>query len=178
MKTRILLLLLLLPGVAAIAQYKPDDKRSTVNFTIGNFGFDINGSFSGMKGVIDFDLQAPGNGSMNVTVDASTVNTDNSLRDRHLKEEGYFDVKHYPDIHFVSSKITTGGKSGSYLVLGKLTIKGISKDLSIPFTAVQQNSAVLFKGSFKINRKDFGIGGTSTISNELEVMLNVYAVKS
>lgn len=171
-------MLLLLTGVASIAQYKPADKRSTVDFIIGNFGFDVKGSFTGIQGLINFDWQTPGNGSMDITIDASTVNTDNALRDEHLKDEGYFDVKNYPDIHFRSSKITGSGKSGSYVVTGKLTIKGRSKDISIPFTAVQQNEEVLFKGSFKLNRKDFGIGGTSTISNELEVLLNVYAVKT
>jgi polyisoprenoid-binding protein YceI len=178
MKIITLIALLVLTSAAAIAQYKPADKKSTVEFKIGNFGFDVKGSFTGIQGSINFDSQVPGNSSMDITIDANTVNTDNALRDKHLKDEGYFDVKNYPNIHFLSSKITEGGKNGSYMVAGKLTIKGKSKDISIPFTAVQQNEEFLFKGSFKINRKDFGIGGTSTVSNELEILLNVYAVKA
>ncbi|MEN0053511.1 MAG: YceI family protein [Mucilaginibacter sp.] len=178
MKTITLLALFVLTSAAAIAQYKPVDKKSTVDFTISNFGFDVKGSFTGIQGLINFDSQTPGNSSMDITIDANTVNTANDLRDKHLKDEGYFDVKNYPNIHFLSSKITDGHKTGSYLVTGKLTIKGKSKDISIPFTAEQQNEEFIFKGSFKINRKDFGIGGTSTISNELEISLNVYAVKA
>ena len=160
----------------ASAQYKATDEGSTLKFTIQNLGFDVNGSFTGFKGAINFDPQNPANGSFDVTIDASTINTDNSLRDSHLKEESYFDVKHYPAIHFVSTKIT-GGKSGDFNVTGKLTIKDKSGNISFPFTAVKSGDGYVFKGSFKINRKDYDIGGISTISNQLEVFLNVAAKK-
>jgi len=84
-------------------------------------------------------------------------------------------VANYPRIHFLSTKIT--GKGGAFTMTGHLTIKGKSKDVSFPFTASPADDGYLFKGSFKINRKDFGVGGTSTISNELEVVLNVHAAK-
>jgi polyisoprenoid-binding protein YceI len=77
----------------------------------------------------------------------------------------------------VSSKFTSAGKENAFTAYGKLTIKGKSKDIIIPFTATPGTDGYLFKGSFKINRKDFGVGGTSTISNELEVFLNVVAKK-
>jgi polyisoprenoid-binding protein YceI len=171
-------LLFLIPFFAASltkAQYVPADKGSTLSFKIGNFGFDVSGSFTGFKGAINFDPQNIASSSFDVTVDASTVNTDNNLRDEHLRGASYFDVKNYPTIHFVSAKITSSGSS--FTAYGKLTIKGKSKDISIPFTATPGTDEYLFKGSFKINRKDFGVGGTSTISNELEVSLNVLAKK-
>lgn len=178
MKKTILFILITLSSLGVMAQYKPVDEKSTVQFTIGNFGFDVKGSFTGIQGMINFDTQATASSSMDITIDAGTINTDNSLRDKHLKDENYFDIKNYPNIHFVSARITASGKTGNYTVNGKLTIKGKSKDISIPFTAVPANNEFQFKGSFKINRKDFGIGGTSTISNELEVTLNIHAVKS
>ena len=170
--------LFLIPFFAASiikAQYIPIDKSSMLTFRIGNFGFDVNGAFTGFKGTINFDPQNMSASSFDVTVDASTVNTDNNLRDEHLRSTSYFDVKNYPVIHFVSSKITSSGNS--FTAYGKLTIKGKTKDVSIPFTATTGADDYQFKGSFKINRKDFGVGGTSTISNELEVSLNVLAKK-
>ncbi len=159
----------------ASAQYKPVDKESSLKFTIGNFGFDVHGSFGGFLGSINFDPQNPAAGSFDVTIDASTINTDNSLRDKHLKEDSYFDVDNYPRIRFLSTKIAA--KGGVFTMSGHLTIKGKSKNISFPFTASPADDGYLFKGSFKINRKDFGVGGTSTISNELEVVLNVHAAK-
>jgi len=159
----------------ALAQYKPAEQGSTLQFTIQNLGFDVHGSFSGFKGNINFDAQNPAVDGFDVTVNAATVNTDNSLRDSHLKDDGYFNVANYPRIRFLSTKIT--GKGGAFTMTGHLTIKGKSKDVSFPFTASPADDGYLFKGSFKINRKDFGVGGTSTISNELEVVLNVHAAK-
>ncbi|MBV8390046.1 MAG: YceI family protein [Mucilaginibacter sp.] len=176
MKKTIFLLLIALFAVSFVkAQYAPVDKGSTLTFKIGNFGFDVTGSFTGFKGSIKFDTQNIATGSFDVTIDAATVNTDNNLRDEHLRGSSYFDVKNFPVIHFVSSKITSSGNS--FTAYGKLSIKGKTKDISIPFTATPGTDDYQFKGSFKINRKDFGVGGTSTISNELEVSLNVLAKK-
>ena len=176
MKLTTLVFLFALSCNVAMAQYKPVDKRSSVLFTIKNFGFDVKGTFGGVQGAINFDAQNTAGSTIDVTIDAATINTDNSLRDSHLKGQEYFDVKNYPAIHFVSSKIT--GKSNNYTVTGKLTIKGKTRDIFFPFSATADNDGYLFKGSFKINRKDFDIGGTSTIANELEVTLNIFANKS
>ena len=157
-----------------MAQYKPVEQGSTLKFTIKNLGFGVDGSFSGFAGDISFDAQKPAVSSINVTINAATVNTDNSLRDEHLKADGYFDVKNYPLIRLVSNKIVTG-KASVYQFNGVLTIKGKSKTISFPFTATSLADGYLFKGTFKINRKDFGVGGTSTIADELEVQLNVIA---
>jgi len=177
MKKIILFLLILTISKNVLAQYKPVDEGSSLKFKIENLGFDVPGSFTGFSGSINFDPQNPGSGSFDVTIDAATVNTDNSLRDSHLKGDSYFDVKNYPHIHFISRKVGQANKDGSYTLIGQLIIKGKTKDVSFPFTVIQLKDGMLFKGSFKINRKDFGIGGTSTISNELEVSLNVLAKK-
>ncbi len=174
---RIVLLLLMVIAVSGVkAQYKPVDKGSTLGFVIQNVGFDVKGSFTGFQGTINFDTQNPAKSSFDVSIDAATVNTDNSLRDEHLKGESYFDVKNYPRIRLVSDKVTQSGK-GAYTLSGKLTIKNKSQNITFPFTATPAGDDINFKGTFSINRKDFDVGGTSTISNELKVMLNVTAKK-
>lgn len=173
MKKFIFVLLILLSVKIVSAQYKPVDQGSEVKFTIGNFGFDVPGKFTGLQGDIYFDPADPAKDRFDVTADAATVNTENTLRDEHLRGQSYFDVKNYPRIHFISSKIKPGNKSGTYILIGQLTIKETSKEISFPFTATPSGDGYIFKGTFKINRKDFGVGGTSTISNELEVSLNV-----
>jgi polyisoprenoid-binding protein YceI len=159
------------------AQYKPIDQGSELKFTIKNFGFEVNGTFSGLQGSINFDPQNPGKSTFDVTIDASTVNTDNTTRDDHLKSENYFDVKNYPRIRMVSATVSGPNKTGSYIFLGQLTIKGKSKEVLIPFTATATSDGYIFKGTLEINRKDFDVGGSSTISDELEVSLNISAKK-
>jgi polyisoprenoid-binding protein YceI len=179
MKYMLFILSIFLHPKAGQAQYKPVDQGSTVTFKIGNFGFDVSGSFgAGLQGVIAFDPQNVGGASFDVSIDASTINTDNKMRDSHLRDEGYFDVKNYPRIRLLSTKVTATNKSGVYQFTGQLTIKGKSKEVSFPFTAVAGADGYVFKGSLTINRKDFGVGGTSTISNELTVSLTIVTVKS
>jgi polyisoprenoid-binding protein YceI len=171
-------LFILLITTIASAQYQPVDQGSELKFTIANFGFDVTGSFSGLLGSISFDPQNPTKSSFDVTIDASTVNTDNTMRDNHLKSESYFDVKNYPRIRMVSTKVTGPDKNGSYIFTGQLTIKGKSKEVSFPFTPTTSGDGFVFKGTFKINRKDFDIGGFSSISNELAVSLNILVKKT
>src|ERR1700761_4507928 len=175
MKKIALLFALLIAASVSHAQLKPVEQGSTLKFTIKNLGFDVNGSFTGFDGTINFDPQNAGNSSFDVTINASTVNTDNSLRDEHLRGDNYFDVKNNPRIRLVSTKVSGLGKTFQFN--GTLTIKGKSKPVSFPFTATPTADGFVFKGSFKMERKDFGIGGTSTISNELQVDINVIAKK-
>jgi len=178
MKNILLLLVAALPTTLLPAQYKPVDQGSEIKFVIDNFGFAVHGSFTGLTGSIDFNPQNADAGKFDVTIDANTVNTDNSLRDSHLKNDGYFDVKNYPRIRLVSTKITPG-RSGSFNFTGELTIRDKTKAVSFPFTATPAAAGgeMLFRGAFTIKRKDFDVGGTSTISNELTVSLNVIANK-
>lgn len=112
-----------------------------------------------------------------MSVDAASVNTDNSMRDEHLRKEGYFDVKKYPRIRFQSTKILPSCKNGAFILTGKLSIKDITREISFPFSETGSPAGYIFKGSFRINRKDFQIGGSSTISDELELLLAIFAAK-
>jgi len=174
-----IMILLLVIGVAnaSHAQYKPVEQGSSLKFTIKNLGFGVDGSFSGFEGMINFNPQNLAASNFDVMVSAATVNTDNNMRDDHLKGDSFFDVKNYPKIKLTSSQITNI-KSGTYLFNGKLTIKGKAQLIKFPFEAAANGDGFVFKGSFKMKRKDFGVGGTSTVSDELEVMINVTAKKA
>ena len=114
-------------------QYKPTDQGSAINFEIKNFGFNSKGSFSGLEGTIVWDSKNPGKATFDVSIKSATVNTDNNMRDDHLKKESYFDVEKYPRIQMVSTSITGPDKNGHYTFNGKLTIKSTTKDISFPF---------------------------------------------
>jgi polyisoprenoid-binding protein YceI len=157
-------------------QYKPVDSKSTISFTIRNFGINTSGSLTGLKGTIKFNPAALPSSSFNVSVDVSTINTGIDARDNHLKKEEYFNAEKFPTINFVSTNITKN--QNDYSVTGNLTIKGVTKSISFPFTVQNQDNGLLFNGSFSINRKDFGVGGSSAVlSNTVNVNLKVFAAK-
>ena len=172
-----LLSMIVLTGNLLIAQYRPVDNGSSMQFKIKNFGINTGGSFAGLQGNIIFDINHLNDANFDVSIDANTVNTDNEMRDNHLRNDTYFDVKNYPRIHFVSTKVTLSTKAGVLFIFGKLTIKKQTKDISFPFTATTTNDGYLFKGTFTINRRDFDVGGSSIISDNLEVELSILAKK-
>jgi polyisoprenoid-binding protein YceI len=157
--------------------FAPVDTASEVTFRIKNLGFNTTGSFSGLAGVISFNPDNPDGCSFDVHIEAGTVNTGVNMRDDHLRAEDFFDVKNHPQIRFVSEKVTGTKKNGTLFVSGKLTIKGVTKEISFPFTAQPVDDGYLFNGEFSINRKDYKVGGGSTVSDKLTVLLKVVAKK-
>ena len=111
--------LFLLCATLAANVSEPVDQASSVSFTIANFGIDVTGSFSGLQGVIHFDPASPQTASFDVSIDAASVNTGNTLRDSHLKGEDYFDVQHYPRIRLVSTTVTR--TASGFVFNGKLS---------------------------------------------------------
>jgi polyisoprenoid-binding protein YceI len=162
-------------------KYTPTDEGSKVHFTIKNFGIRTGGELTGLKGEIIFfttDLAAC---NFNVSVDASTVDTNNESRDRHLKESEYFDIEKYPVITITSTKIdkTNKTEAGFYYFSGTLTLHGVTKPISFPFHIEKINDDYLFTGEFEINRLDYEVGSSSAVlSNTVNVSLSVLAKKS
>jgi polyisoprenoid-binding protein YceI len=152
----------------------PVDGESQVKFAIKNFGMTVNGSFNGLEGSVIFDPTDLAKSKINVSVLASTLNTGINARDNHLKKKDYFDISYYSKITIISKSITVGPSQGTYILLGTLYLKGTKKDISIPFTATDINSGYKFIGSFQINRRDFGIGGSSiSLSDNLTLYLTI-----
>ena len=175
MKVILTLLIILSASPFLSAQsFKPVNDGSEIQFTIKNFGLNVTGHFSGLSGTIQFDPSNPSASSFNVSVDAATVNTGVDMRDNHLKKDEYFNTSKYPTINFTSTNIT--GDTNGYTVSGHLTIKGTTKQISFPFTALRQGNGFVFSGNFSINRKDFDIGGGSAVmGSNVDVSLKVFA---
>jgi len=162
--------------IQAQQQYQPVDEKSGVKFSIKNFGITTGGDFKGLEGEIEFDKANPEKSVFKMSVDAAKVNTGNDSRDGHLRKEDYFDAAKFPKIAFKSEKVES--KGGNFVTTGQLTIKGISKTISIPFKAEAKEDGYLFEGSFLLNRRDFGIGGNSMVlGDNVTVSLSVFAKK-
>ncbi|HEX6849371.1 MAG TPA: YceI family protein [Chitinophagaceae bacterium] len=159
--------------------YTPTDAGSKVRFVIKNFGINTGGTFEGLTGAITFDPANLSGASFTVSVEAKTVDTDMQGRDNHLRKAEYFDVEKYPKISFKSTKVTATNKEGYLYMFGTITIKNVSKEISFPFTQISKDGGILFEGEFKLNRLDFGVGGSSfSMADELNVELSVFARKN
>lgn len=179
MQKTLLVLLFSSITLGAISQsYTPVDKGSSINFTIKNLGIAVTGKFTGLTGNIQFNPTDLSVSSFSVSVNAETVDTDIKARDNHLKKEDYFHVERYPRISFISKKIELIS-ADQYNISGVLEIKGVKKEINFPFTTNPGAEGLVFKGGFKINRRDFKVGGKSLIlSDNLTVNLSVFAQKN
>lgn len=165
--------------ITTLETYTPVDTGSKVKFTIKNFGINTSGSFEGLTGTIKLDPNDLSTASFDVSVEAKTVDTDIEARDNHLRKPEYFDVEKYPQLTFKSTKITKTNKPEYLYMYGNITIKGVTKEIKFPFTYAPKDDGYLFEGSFDLNRRDFGVGGSSfSLADDLTVELSVFAKKN
>ncbi|MCE3279173.1 MAG: hypothetical protein K0S44_1364 [Bacteroidetes bacterium] len=148
---------------------------SSIVFNIKNAGLNVGGSFTGFESEIKFDPLKPENAHIFASVNSKTINTGNDMRDDHLIKAEYFDVEKFPKIQLQSSIIEKTGPI-SYKGLFKLTMKGITRDVIIPFIFLRLPDKQEIKGSFQLDRRDYHVGGNSiSLSDKVTVtiILNV-----
>jgi polyisoprenoid-binding protein YceI len=146
---------------------------SKISFKIKNAGLSVDGTLSGFEGEINLVPEQYKLATIKASINTNTINTGINARDNHLKKEEFFDVNKFPKISIVSSFF---GKDGNkYLGYFKLTIKGITKDITIPF--IFENNT--FKGDFTLNRRDYNIGGKSFVmSDNVLVSIQLNTIKN
>lgn len=137
---------------------------AAVTFKIKHsLGATADGSFKGFAGTIFFDAMNLTTASLKATIDAKSIDTGINMRDNTMRSEDYFNVEKYPKISMVSTKIEKNIKENEYIGFFNLTIKNVTKNIKIPFTFTQNGTQATFKGSFAINRIEFGVGEKSAL---------------
>ncbi len=153
--------------------YTPIDSVGSVRFAIKNFGVTVEGTLRGLQGKIFISELEPEKSYFNVQVDARTIDTGINLRNKHLKQADYLDTEKFPIILFRSTKIVSATDSNQ--VTGLLTIKGITKPVTISFITTGTQTKT-FIGAFTIKRQQFKVGGNSaTMADEVKIELTVRA---
>jgi len=113
-------------------QWMLDKDHTSVNFDISHFFSTVNGSFEEFDGTFYFDPDNLDRSKFTFTILVNSIYTNNEKRDNHLKSDDFFNASKYPNIKFESAGFEK--KSGkNYVVNGNLTIKDITKKVSIPF---------------------------------------------
>lgn len=164
-----LLLLFILFTISTLNAQPINKEKSVVEFEIENMYISsVDGTFSGFSGEVDFDTEKIWESKIDVCIDASTVDTGNKKRDKHLRTEDFFHVEKYPKICFTSSNIYN--TSTGIVAKGELQMHGVTKTVKIPLTYENK----ILEGSLNISRYDYNIGndtGTFTIGEEVEIKI-------
>jgi len=149
----------------------------------------VRGSFNDVEGQGYLDADDASNSTLEVTIAAASIDTRNEDRDAHLRSNDFLAMDDYPQITFLSTSVEALGDG--YRVVGDLTIKGVSKPVTIDFeytgNAVDPygNQRLGFEGSTVINRKDWGVNwnaaleaGGVLVSEKVTLEFEVSAIKS
>jgi len=178
---------LTLPASAGTTTWQIDPQHSSAQFAVTHLMIStVRGEFHGVKGTVVLDDQDITRSTVNVTIDATSVDTREPDRDKHLKSPDFFDVAKYPSMTFKSTKVEQVSP-GELKVTGDLTIRGVTKQVILnvdgPKTPIKdpwglQRSAV--SATTKINRQDFGVSWNKTldsggvvVSDDVRITLDV-----
>lgn len=143
--------------------YQLDASHSRVGFIARHAMIaKVRGSFDRVDGKATIDGSNPANSTLEVTIQADSIDTRDANRDGHLRSADFFDVEKYPTITFVGTEFTIVDDE-TVEVTGELTIKDVTKSVTVPFefggAAVDPfgNSRIGFEGQVSVNRKDWGL---------------------
>jgi polyisoprenoid-binding protein YceI len=166
MKRQSLIYTLLIVSLLSIETKAQNWKPVTAAITFKikhSLGATADGTFKGFAGTMFFDAMNLSTASIKATIDAKSINTGINLRDNTMRDEDYFNVEKYPKISIVSTKIEKNIKENEYIGFFNLTIKNVTKNIKIPFIFTPNGTQATFKGTFAINRTEYGIGEKSAL---------------
>jgi polyisoprenoid-binding protein YceI len=180
-----------LPAAAATSNWQIDPAHSSAQFSVRHMAIStVRGAFSKVTGSIVFDDKDISKSTIDVTIDANSVDTRVPDRDNDLRSEKFFDVAHYPSITFKSKKVEQVAP-GKLKVTGDLTIRGTTKEVvldvegpTVPMKDPWGNTRVAANATTKINRQDFGVKWNATLDNggvvvgdDVSIVIDVELVK-
>ena len=142
-----------------------DKDHSEIRFEVTHILTGVSGRFNDFEGKIFFDPTRPETGKFDFTVKVDSVNTNNGKRDTHLRSKDFFNTSTFPDMKFKSTGISHV-QGDRYALEGKMTIKGVSKDIHIEFRFLEPKSHPFEKKKkvagfitrFSLNRLDYSVG--------------------
>lgn len=179
------------PAVASESIWQIDPAHSSFQFKIRHLTVsNVKGDFGKSTGAVTIDTQDPSKLKVELSIDAASINTGHAKRDEHLRNPDFFDVAKYPSITFVSKRVVQNG-TNRLKVTGDLTIKGISKEVTVdvdgPTGEVKDpggNARRGATGTAKINRRDFGITwnrvldtGGLVVGEDVDIAIEVELVR-
>jgi polyisoprenoid-binding protein YceI len=173
----------------SVTTWKIDQEASRVEFTARMrlmfvMKVTVLGRLSDVAGTLTVDEREPANSHVTVTIGTASLDTKMAARDKHLRSADFFDVEHYPTMTFTSRRIEVLDQAaGHYRVTGTLTIRDISREVSLdawnvpPWTA--EVSRLTFNLTTVLDRRDWGLTWSrpiQQIADEVNLALTVQFV--
>lgn len=173
-----------LPAFAAPQTFVIDNKHTFPSFSYSHFGYSIQtGRFNATTGAVVLDREAK-TGSVDVVIDMKSVDTGSSLFDQHIQSEDFLDTAKYPTATFKSTGVRFEGDK-PVAVDGNMTMKGVTKPVTLKVTSFQQMAHPLLKkdaiganATTTVKRTEFNAGKYApNVGDEVTINIAIEAVQ-
>jgi polyisoprenoid-binding protein YceI len=177
------------PALAHATEWTVDPAHSVASFTVKHMMVStVRGEFGKMTGTASWSKPDYSDAQVDVTIDATTINTREPKRDAHLKSPDFFDVAKFPTLTFKSKRVEKAKEKGHVTLVGELTIHGVTKEVAFDVTGPSPEMKTPFgtvavgaEAKAKINRKDFGLNwnkpleqaGGVLVSDDVNIDINL-----
>jgi polyisoprenoid-binding protein YceI len=169
---------------ASVGIWQLDPYHTQVEFSAKHLGMmTVRGYFDDVSATADIDPEHPDGASVEVTMSAASIRTNNPARDNDLRSENFLDVVHYPLITFKSTRVESAGQD-RYNLAGDLTIRGNTRPVTLLVTKYGEfndpgmmGHRIAYSAESAINRKEFGLSfnmvldGRLVVSEEVKIMI-------
>ena len=175
---------------AETARWDVDPDHSMIEFRVAHMVVSkTTGRFTDYSGFVEMDADAKTFKTIEATINAASINTNQAKRDAHLRNAGFLDVDKYPTVTY---KMKSYKKQGdTYTTVGDFTLRGVTKEITLVGTlnGVTKdpwgNTRAGFSAEGKLNRKDFGMVWNKTLDNgglvvgdEVQIRLEIECIKA
>lgn len=174
------------------AEYGFDKAHSHIGFSVKHILSKVPGEFKDYDGSFSFDPAKPESGKIDVTIQTASISTDNDMRDKHLQSPDFFDAEKYPTLTFKSTSVAKGEGDNKYIVVGDLTMHGVTKSVTLNVDYLGADSMPMgkdgkmtakivgFSATTSVDRRDFGLAfnkvlasGNLMVGNDVDITLDV-----
>jgi polyisoprenoid-binding protein YceI len=177
------------PAAGASTTWQLDPAHTHVEFSVKHLMIArVKGRFAGVTGTVALGGD-PADSTVDVVIDAASIDTREAKRDAHLRSADFFDVERFPTIAFRSREVRPTG-AGDFSVVGDLTIRDVTRDVTLEVTDEGRGTdpwggeRAGFSATAEIDRRDFGLtwnqaleAGGVLVGNEIRISLEVELVK-
>jgi polyisoprenoid-binding protein YceI len=167
-----------------------DPAHTEVGFAVKHLMIStVRGRFGAVEGTVATNEADPSQSKIDVTVDVTSIDTRQEMRDNHLRSADFFDAENHPKMHFVSKKFV-GDITDDFKVVGDLTIRGNTHEVTLDVTPTGRgndpwgNERAGFEAKGKISRKEFGLEwnqaletGGVVVGDEVKISIDVELIK-
>ena len=165
-------------GAQAAEYNRVNTSASQISFTYQQMGSRMYGTFGKFEATLDFDTDDLGKAQTSLHIDLASIDAGSEDANTELVKPAWFDTAKFPVAVFESSQFTRVS-ANHYLIAGRLTLKGITRDVKVPVELKPDSDIGIFDGELLLDRDRFGLGAgewaDTVVSREIAIKFRVVA---